>query len=550
MSSSNLAQAKLTEIQLRDREHAKRFMALEEEEEEEHESFTVPGTDIVVPGRCFNAENAGFINTSSWFSNSEHILFIMNFTPKIKVICTSTQELVAAMTDENRVVYNCVGETGIIISGNSERNGREGTIYDLHPDEGFNLHIDRIHFLTAYVPFAYGYDGGGLPNIGYLTETTIQEILKQVAGNESTRVFRLSFVNTIPFTISKRNTIAGTESHDWVSNNHAQLGSTIAHFTVEGIIDEEPTEEDKEGNLMNKYTQTEENCEERELNSQYINLEEYELNDILGEVRGGDYLQNIMEELEEIETKWETILHLHELHLMFMPFNPLSIEQRKLLVSRKIGMKKAAKIVTIIRDLKKDDSKEIDYQILLCELVTAEINEKVIQARVDEVRLTTLWDNAIEESTNLFLKLRNASEYTDEQEIFQLHKISVKMALEAASKLAEAQIIVKSWEESDIMAETAIIAWKSFVTSATTLSGLRIMRGNSDLIQIVTEKTIKLLKLARKVTKESCKEVDEAILREASSSLENRNLWCRNGYSAQPWCDVKIAAIRAMRLIV
>ena len=209
--------------------------------------------------------------------------------------------------------------------------------------------------------------------------------------------------------------------------------------------------------------------------------------------------QTILHELEEFEVKWESIVYVHEVNLMLMSFNPSSIEQSKLLISRKMGMKKSAKIVTIIRSLKQFDSKEIDYQILLCELVTAEINEKIIQARVNEAKLKTEWDNAIVESIDLALKLRNINtqnndEDIDEQELSQTYKISVDIVVETSAKLVQAENIVKTWEESNNTAETAILAWKSFVNSTTTLSSLHNVQGDSELIRVVTEKNYKIIK--------------------------------------------------------
>ena len=237
------AEARLAEIQRRDQENAKRFIEEEDSDEEDTTGniFTIPGTNIQAPTRCFSAEYNKEINTATWYQNQEHILFIMKFTANTEgvIICTSVNELVASLTDENRVLYRCIGNSGVIVSTNLDRDGISATIDDIEPGEGFNLNMNNIDLNTAYIPFSYGCDEKGMPIIGYLTEHNIQEILRLVTHSWCPRIFNIIFVDTISFTISKCNTVLATESNNWVGTNHSQFGSTILRFIVEGMADEE-----------------------------------------------------------------------------------------------------------------------------------------------------------------------------------------------------------------------------------------------------------------------------------------------------------------------
>ena len=201
----------------------------EEDEEVEEETYDIPNSDQQVPGRCFSIMDAENINTSSWYPEDGSILFMIEFYPgaEADLVCTNTQVLQNAMNNETGINYKCASRRGFIAGTQTEISLDD----DLPEGVGVDVTMTDIDYSVEYIPFSYGIDGTTSMN-GYLPREQVQFMLDTVETGRQIRLFTLEFSDTVSHTVSKNNTMRGTEGADFVSTNHCQAGSAIIVFRV------------------------------------------------------------------------------------------------------------------------------------------------------------------------------------------------------------------------------------------------------------------------------------------------------------------------------
>ena len=191
------------------------------------EMFDINGANVMP--RCFNTYAYGEINTRSWYPDTNHILFLVEFYPGAdqEVICTSNEEINKSLLDENIINYKCTPRDYVLLAGTDQRI----PLYDIDEDLRYDVSMRDIDVSIAYIPFTYGFDGGTAV-VGYITEPNMRRILRISQQTDGIRLFNLKFNDTISHTVCKRNTNQGTIIPDFVSTNHCQMGSTIMIFDV------------------------------------------------------------------------------------------------------------------------------------------------------------------------------------------------------------------------------------------------------------------------------------------------------------------------------
>ena len=166
-------------------------------------------------GRCLDTDSGKEINTSTWYPEPNHILFLMGDD----ITCTSIDSLEKSMLNESTSLYKCTEQE----------------------TEGEQLYSYPVDLNTTYILFTYRdpTDKIGRPAVGYLPQSHVRKIIQLTKNIDAIRIFIIDFVDTVPFTISKRNTIKATESPNLVSEMHCQAGSGVAIFKVRDFDMEE-----------------------------------------------------------------------------------------------------------------------------------------------------------------------------------------------------------------------------------------------------------------------------------------------------------------------
>jgi len=257
-------------------------LALEAENAEPQErlekTYILEDPHRVINGTCLSINGAEKINTKNWYPQPGHILFLMDFSPEgstepeenSTIVCTSIDIIMESMKSESNSMYKCSTASGYgIIPKQHSPNQTETTVFlsDLDSlqinscvgDDGcegsskddcsmdkcawytgaIDLIPSEVVLDTTYIMFSYpSPDDHDLPITGYLPESQMRRIINMTRDGGATSIFTIRFVDTIPWTISKRNTVNGTEDANYVSENHCQHGSTIQIFTVKEFGDD------------------------------------------------------------------------------------------------------------------------------------------------------------------------------------------------------------------------------------------------------------------------------------------------------------------------
>lgn len=214
-----------------------------EQEELDDDSYNLNGKDI--PGICFNVLNAGDIKTSSWISEENSILFLIKFTETdIKLVCTNIEILKNSLNEETRIMFACTSQKGWTSSNQEVFIDKDNEIYDrknykLLRQQPIKLSMDSMDLSREYIPFTYDFDGI-YPANGYILRSQIEEIINRSEQTQDTLLFTLEFLDTISVTVSKNNTILGTELQDAESNAHCQSGTSIIIYNVIELPKPEP----------------------------------------------------------------------------------------------------------------------------------------------------------------------------------------------------------------------------------------------------------------------------------------------------------------------
>ena len=222
-------------------------------EQPDTETVDINGTNVMP--RCFNTYAYGEINTSSWILEEDSILFLINFPDSdTKLVCTNIDTLKDALNNENRIMYKCTSQKGLISRTKEpifiDQNNQiynPNTYELLIPQPPFiALSMDSMDLSKEYIPFTYGYTDT-YPENGYILRSQIEEIIRRVESTEHTLLFTLEFSDTISHTVSKNNTSLGRDEPDHDSNAHCQAGTSIMIYNVNELAENVREEEGEKG---------------------------------------------------------------------------------------------------------------------------------------------------------------------------------------------------------------------------------------------------------------------------------------------------------------
>lgn len=225
------------------------------------------GGGRIVPARCFSSLEGKYINTRDWAPDPKHIMFIVN---NDSLVCTSVEEFKNTLLDDSKIMYQCVAKTEILVTHPFMIDGQLSNRVFRYPynnipefitdeygievlnDEGIHIPIkgwdipeSDTDLTVAYIPFSYGLQGNRTVEVGYLRESSVQQIIKMSETSSITMVFNLTFKDSISHTTSKiripsiRTTII-TEDTNFLGLSHCQAGTTILVYEVDEFISRPP----------------------------------------------------------------------------------------------------------------------------------------------------------------------------------------------------------------------------------------------------------------------------------------------------------------------
>ena len=227
------AAARTAQLQEEARQRAIAFRTNDDDddEEEEEEGYIEAGGKQV-PARCFNAVAAGNINTSSWYPDTNNILFLLTNPAGLEpdLVCVSVDELERNLINDNVILYKCTPGEFVIVHSATDFTSQTVPYASLPPDTtSFDVKVQDVDKSVEYIFFTYDQDISGSVR-GYLPRPSVQRIVDETLVGNTDRVYQLSFVDTITHTAVKHG------QYSRIGAYHCQFGSDIVLFQVDDFI--------------------------------------------------------------------------------------------------------------------------------------------------------------------------------------------------------------------------------------------------------------------------------------------------------------------------